>query len=451
MTRPRVLIVGGGFGGLHAARSLRRAAVDVTLLDRRNFHLFQPLLYQVATGALSPANIAAPLRSLVKRQRNCRVELADVRGFDVAGRRVLLADGDRPYDYLIVATGVRHNYFGHDEWEPFAPGLKTVEDATRIRARILRAFESAEREPDRAAAKAWLTFVVVGAGPTGVELAGALAEIARHTLKHDFRTIDPADANILLVEASARVLPSFTERLSARAEASLAGLGVRVRCGTAVTAVGEGFVTVKSGDREETIPAHTVLWGAGVQASPLGRALAESAGAQLDRAGRVIVEPDLSLPGHPEIFVIGDLAHFAHQAGWPTLPGIAPVAMQQGSYVARLIAHRVAGVDAESAQRRPQQSGAGWGLGDSTPATQRAVVPPFHYRHRGSMATIGRKHAVAHVGRWQFGGLLAWLAWLLIHLMYLVQFQNRLLVLTQWAWNYATRNRSARLITESER
>jgi NADH dehydrogenase len=413
------VIVGGGFGGLFAARSLRRAAVEVTLIDRRNFHLFQPLLYQVATGSLSPANIATPLRSIVKRQKNCQVMMAEVTGLDVAGRQVLLADGQVPYDQLVIATGVRHNYFGHSEWEPLAPGLKTVEDATGIRARILLAFESAERVADPARVREWLSFVIVGGGPTGVELAGALAEIANHTLRHEFRSIVPSDAHVILVEGADRVLPSYPPVLSGKARESLVRLGVDVRTGARVTQVAADAVTVEVEGGSQRIACRTVLWAAGVQASPLGQVLAHAAGAPLDRAGRVIVERNLSVPGHPDVFVIGDLAHFADQGATP-LPGIAPVAMQQGRYVARLIERR----------RR----------GES--------LPPFHYVHRGNMATIGRKLAVAEIGRLKFGGTWAWLAWLFIHLMNLVQFENRLLVLAQWTWNYFTRNRSARLITE---
>lgn len=419
MEKPHhVVIIGGGFGGLYAARSLKRAPVWVTLIDRRNFHLFQPLLYQVATGGLSPANIAAPLRAILKRQKNTRVLLAEVIDIDAANRRVVLSDGEVGYDTLIVATGARHNYFGNDQWEKLAPGLKTIEDATEMRRRILLAFEAAERESDPDKLQGWLTFVVVGAGPTGVELAGTLGEMARHTLKHDFRAINPADARIFLVEGLDRVLPSYPPELSAKAQAALARLGVSVRTGAIVTDIQSDAVTLRCGERSERIPTRTVLWAAGVQASPLGRALAAAAGATLDRVGRVVVEPDLSLPGHPEIFVIGDLAHFSHQTGKP-LPGVAPVAMQQGRYVAKLVERRLRGEE----------------------------MPPFHYKDYGSMATIGRAAAVADLGRLRFSGFFAWLTWLFIHLMYLVQFENRVLVLMQWALNYFTRNRYARLIT----
>ncbi len=416
---PRIVIVGGGFGGLYAARALRRAPADVTLVDRRNFHLFQPLLYQVATGALSPANIAAPLRSIVKRQRNTRVLLANVRGFDLGRRAVLTDAGELPYDVLVVAAGASHAYFGHDDWAEHAPGLKTIEDATEMRRRILLAFERAEATADPSRRKALLTFVIVGAGPTGAELAGALAEIARRTLRSDFRTIDPADARIILVEAGPRVLATYTEDLSEKACAQLASLGVDVRLDAAVTDVRDGAVDVASAGKVETIEAATILWAAGVAASPLGAALARAAGGETDRAGRVRVAPDLTLPGHPEVFVIGDLMTLAGPGG-KVLPGVAPVAMQQGRHVARTVLARLAS--------RP-----GPGV--------------FHYHDKGSMAVIGRGRAVADLGFVRFAGYPAWLAWLFIHLMYLVQFGNRLLILVQWAWSYLTWGRSARLIT----
>lgn len=424
MQQPHVVIVGGGFGGLYAARALGRAPVRVTLLDRRNFHLFQPLLYQVATGALSPANIAAPLRAVLRRQRNTVVLMAEVTGFDTAGHRVLLRHGSLDYDTLLVATGSHHHYFGKDaQWEKLAPGLKTIEDATEIRRRVLSAFEEAERSADPEQSRALLTFVVVGGGPTGVELAGALAEVAHHTLRGNFRHIDPRSARILLLEGTDRVLPSFRPPLSVKAARVLAAMGVTVRTNTIVTDVRSGLVTVKSGTGDgaqaEDIPAHTALWAAGVKASPLGAALASATGAPLDRGGRVVVQPDLTLPGHPEILVLGDLANYSHQTGSP-LPGLAPVAMQQGSYAARLIQARLEG----------------------------KTLPPFHYKDRGSMATIGRARAVADLGWIYLSGYLAWLAWLFIHLLYIVQFQSRLLVLIQWAISYVTHGRSARLITE---
>jgi NADH dehydrogenase len=418
-TGHQVVIVGGGFGGLYAAQALGHAPVQVTLLDRRNFHLFQPLLYQVATGGLSPANIAAPLRAVLRRQKNTRVLLAEVAGFDLAGRRVLLADGAVPYDSLIVAAGARHHYFGHPEWEAHAPGLKTVEDATTIRRRILSAFERAERATDPGERQALLTFVVVGGGPTGVELAGTLAEVAHHTLRNDFRSIRPRTSRVILLEAVDRVLSGYPPDLSRRAAASLARLGVTVRTGATVTDVRPDQVTVRAGGQTEVIPTHTVLWGAGVDASPLGKALADAGGAEVDRSGRVVVEPDLTLRGHPEVFVIGDLANYPHQTGKP-LPGVAPVAMQEGRYAAHLIRRRLRG--------QPPPG-------------------PFRYHDRGSMATIGRAAAVADLGRVHLGGFPAWLAWLFIHIIFLIEFENRVLVLFQWAWNYFTRNRSARLIT----
>lgn len=421
--RPHVIIVGGGFGGLYAAQSLRRAPLDVTLIDRRNFHLFQPLLYQVATGGLSPANIAAPLRAVLARQRNTRVLLGEVVDILPDEHALLLADGERlTYDYLIVATGSRHNYFGHDAWEPLAPGLKTIEDATEIRRRILSAFEQAERTSDPAELRALLTFCVIGAGPTGVELAGALAEIARYTLQHEFRRIDPAQARILLIEGAERVLPPFPPELSRAAERSLARLGVTVRRQTMVTDVGPQSITVRCGEAQETIPTRTVLWAAGVAASPLGRVLSQRTGVELDRAGRVRVAPDCSVPGAADVFVIGDLAMMNDEAGKP-LPGIAPVAMQQGAYVARVICRRAAGG---------------------------SVLPPFHYFDKGMLATIGRARAVADIFGVRFSGYLAWLTWLFVHLMFLIEFQNRVLVMLQWAWNYFTWSRSARLITNVE-
>jgi NADH:ubiquinone reductase (H+-translocating) len=419
--RHQVVILGGGFGGLAAARALRRDPVDVTLIDRRNFHLFQPLLYQVATGSLSPANISAPLREILKKQRNARVLLAEACGVDVTGRRVLLKDGEVPYDTLIVATGARHSYFGHDDWGAFAPGLKTVEDATLMRRRIFLAFEAAERENDPDKERAWLTFAIVGGGPTGVELAGALSEIAHDTLKHDFRRIDPSQARILLIEAADRLLPPYAPDLSASARSALERLGVIVRTGTTVTGVCEESIKVKAGSRTEEIPTRTVLWAAGVRASSLGKILADATGGEIDRSGRPVVEPDLTLKGHPEIFVIGDLASFSHQGGRP-LPGVAQVAIQQGRYAASTVR-----------QRLRNQPG--------TP------FPAFHYHDRGNMATIGRAVAVVELPWLRFSGLLAWLAWLFVHLLNIVAFQNRLLVLVQWAWSYVTFNRSARLIT----
>ena len=414
----RVVIVGGGFGGLYAAKSLGQAPVEVTLIDRRNFHLFQPLLYQVATGGLSPGEIASPLRVVLRDHANTEVLLGEVVDLDVARRCVILRDGEASYDDLIVATGATHHYFGNDRWAQFAPGLKSIEDATEIRSRVLAAFERAEREPDLEKRRAWLTFVIVGGGPTGVELAGALGEIANDTLRHDFRRINPAEAQILLIEGEDRVLPPFPPDLSAKAEKQLIGLGVRSLTSARVTDIDQDGVTAWAGVREQRIAARTVLWAAGVRASRLGKMLAERAGAPLDRAGRVVVEPDLSLPAHPEIHVIGDLANFSHQGGQP-LAGVAPVAMAQGRYVAHLIRRKLRG--------------------------QRAA--PFHYRDKGSLATVGRNKAVAQFGKVHIAGFLAWFVWVFVHLMYLVEFENRLLVFVEWVYNYLTRNRGARLIT----
>jgi len=413
----RVVIVGGGFGGLAAARALRNAPVEVTVLDRRNFHVFQPLLYQVATGGLSPAEIATALRWILRRQRNTRVLLAEVTGFDVARREVLLMDGRVPYDTLILAAGAEPTYFGHEAWATDAPGLKTLEDATEIRRRIYLAFEAAEREPDPVRRAEWLTFAVVGAGPTGVELAGAIVEIARRTLRREFRAIDPATARVLLLDAAERVLPLYPPDLSAKCAKSLARLGVEVRTGARIEHIdGEGM-RMRAGDTEERIAARTVLWAAGVRGNPLGKRLADALAVPTDRAGRIAVEPDLSVPGHPDVFVVGDLALRPWKSGVP-LPGVAPVAMQQGRYVGRAIRARMAG----------------------------RAVGPFRYLNKGELATIGRAAAVANFGRLRFSGYPAWLLWLFVHLMYLVDFENRLLVFVQWAWNYVTWNRGARLI-----
>ncbi len=415
----RVAIIGGGFGGLSAALRLKHAPVEVTLIDRCNYHLFQPLLYQVATGALSPANIASPLRNVLKRQKNTRVLLGEAIGIDAVKRRVILSDGAVEYDTLVVATGTSHQYFGHNEWEQFAPGLKTVEDATDMRRRILLAFETAEREQNQEKLRAWLTFVIAGAGPTGVELAGTLGEIANDTLRQDFRNIRPSEARIILVEGAERVLPSYPAGLSAAAQRMLEKLGVTVRTGALVTDVTKESVTIRAGDSSETIPTRTVLWAAGVLASPLGRILSEAAGAVLDRAGRVIVEPDLTVPGHPEIFVIGDLSSFSHQTGKP-LPGVAQPAIQEGRYAANAIVRRLRGEKNARA---------------------------FHYWDKGNLATIGRAAAVADLNWLRLSGLPAWLIWLFVHLMNIVEFKNRLLVMIQWAGLYITYDRTARLIT----
>ncbi len=415
----RVVIVGGGFGGLYAALSLRRAPVDLTVIDRRNFHLFQPLLYQVATGALSPGEVASPLRYVLNRQKNTRVLLGEVVDIDVSARETVMKDGSRvPYDTLIVGTGSTHHYFGHPEWAPLAPGLKTIEDATEIRTRILLAFERAEKETDANEQRADLTFVVVGAGPTGVELAGALGEISRDTLRKDFRAINPADAHIFLIEGEDRVLPPYPPVLSKAAEKSLMGLGVQVRVGTRVMGIDKNGVMVKDQSGQMShIEARTVLWAAGVQASPLGKILADRTGAKLDKVGRVGVGPDLSIPGCPEIFVIGDLAGFEQDGS--QIPGVAPTAMQTGRYAAGAIVTRLKG-------EKPK---------------------PFRYWDKGSLATIGRNKAVADIGPFRFSGYLAWLTWLFVHLLYIVEFESRMLILFQWAYDYFTHNRGARLIT----
>jgi NADH dehydrogenase len=426
--RHRVVVVGGGFGGLNAVRGLRRAALDITLVDRRNFHLFQPLLYQVATGALSPGEIASPLRGVFSRNRNVRVVLGDVTGFDLAGRRVVLdrtPDGAParaiPYDSLIVAGGSSYDYFGHDDWRPFAPDVKSRESALDVRRRILTAFEAAEVEQDPDRRSAWLTFVVVGAGPTGVELAGQIAEIARDTLRRDFRAIDTRSARILLVEMAERALPTFPPRLSQRAARALERLGVTVLLGRRVVGIDATSVTLAAGeDVAEPVPARTVVWAAGVVASSLAAALAEQTGADLDRARRVAVGPGLTLPGHPEVIAIGDMVSVRDPAGTPFgLPGVAPVAIQQGRYAARAVRSRLDGKE----------------------------PPPFRYADKGNLATIGRAKAVADIKGLQFSGLPAWLIWLFLHLFYLIGLQNRTLVLLRWIGSFVTRGRGARLIT----
>ena len=414
----KVVILGGGFGGLAAAQALKNAPVQVALVDRCNYHLFQPLLYQVATGSLSPANVAGPLRDILHKQKNTQVLLGEAVHIDPAKRRVILSDGALDYDTLIVATGATHQYFGHDEWEQFAPGLKNLDDATAMRRRILLAFEAAERERDPKKLQAWMTFVIVGAGPTGAELAGALGEIAHDTLRHDFRAIDPSQTRIILVEGTDRALPSYPPKLSEAAQGMLERLGVMVRTGAMVTDIRADGVTIRVGDHDETIPTRTVLWAAGVLASPLGVILSQEAGAKLDRAQRVIVEPDMSIAAHPEIFVIGDLSNFSHQTGRP-LPGVAQPAIQQGNYVAKLIRARLRG----------------------------EKLPAFHYFDKGNLATIGRGAAVADLNWLRLSGWPAWLMWVFVHLVYIIQFQNRLLVMLQWAWLYITFDRSARLIT----
>lgn len=418
----RVVIVGGGFGGLVAAQALNKTPTHVTLIDRRNFHLFQPLLYQVATGALSPANIAAPLRAILKKQRNTNVMLGEVTGFDLTAKHVLLKDGAKvPFDSLIVATGSTHHYFGHHEWADRAPGLKTIEDATEIRRRVLQAFERAERESDPLVRARLLTFVVVGGGPTGVEMAGAITELAKHTMRADFRNINPATARVILVEGQTRVLGAFHEKMSKKALDALTSMGIEVQLDAHVVAIEDHHVTVKSdaGGTERRIDTETIVWAAGVKASPLGKLLAEAAGVTAGRSGHVPVNPDCTVGNRPDVFVIGDLASMPGANGKP-LPSLAPVATQQGEYVARVIVRR---------------------LKSETPKG------PFRYYDKGIMATIGLGKAVAESNGIRFSGHLAWLAWLFIHIMYLARFENRVLVLFQWFWNAITRNRAARLIT----
>jgi NADH:ubiquinone reductase (H+-translocating) len=416
-----VVIIGGGFGGLYAAKALRGAPVRVTLVDRRNFHLFQPLLYQVATGGLSAGDISYPLRSIFQHAPHFSVIMAEVTDIDVAQRTILLRDGRLRYDTLIVAPGSTHQYFGHDDWATYAPALKTLEDALEIRRRIFMAFEAAEREPGPEKRRALMTFVIIGGGPTGGELAGTLGELAHGTLKDNFRVIDPAQAQILLLEGAERILATFPPDLSAQAAADLRRLGVTVRTRTLVTEVRDSAVTTHSGDATETIQTSTILWTAGVKSSPLGEALATSADVALDRTGRVKVAPDLTIPGHPEIFVIGDLAHVTQQDGTP-LPGLASVAIQEGRYVGKAIRQRLQG---------------------KTPLA-------FHYRNKGNLAIIGRHAGLADLGRWHLHGFVAWLAWLFVHIYYLIGFDNKLLVLLQWGWNYVTRKRGAQLITGRE-
>ncbi len=411
MTPPRVVILGGGFAGLYAARGLRRAPVRVTLIDRRNHHLFQPMLYQVATAALNPSDIAAPIRSVLRNQANAEVLLAEVSTIDVPTRRVTLTDGSQiAYDYLIIATGAHHSYFGHNEWETLAPGLKSLEDAVEIRQRVLLAFERAERETDPVRRHAFLTFVIVGGGPTGVEMAGAVAELRRYALRRDFRRIDPGEATVMLLEGGTRLLPSYPPSLSDQAKKELRRLGVEVRTETMVTDIRPGSVVAAGW----TIPTQTVIWAAGNLASPILNSL----GAPLDSAGRAIVEPDCTIPGHPEVFVLGDAAHFEHQEGGP-LPGVSPVAIQMGEYTAGVIA------------------------GDLNGEPRRA----FQYWDKGQLAVIGRGRAVADIWKLHFGGLLAWFIWTFVHIFFLIGFRNRILVMIQWAWSYLTYGRGARLIT----
>jgi NADH dehydrogenase len=429
--RPKVVVVGGGFGGLQATQKLSRMPVDITLVDRRNFHLFQPLTYQVATGALSPGEVCYPLRTIFKRRRNVEVLLGEVTGFDLNGRTVHVTPGagdagpmELPYDTLIVAGGSSYSYFGHDEWAGVAPEVKSLESALATRARILSAFEAAELDTDPEHRRAWLTFAVVGAGPTGVEMAGQIAELARDTMRRDFRVMDPRECRVLLIEAVDRVLTSFPDSLSHRAERSLERLGVTPLLQRTVVGMDDHTVTVQAPDGAmEKIPARTVIWAAGVNASTLARSLADLSGAELDRAGRIAVEPDLSVPGHPEVLALGDMVRVRKADGEiEVLPGVAPVAMQQGRYAAKLVRGRLRGRE----------------------------VGPFHYRDKGNLATIGRAAAVADLHWIRLGGFVAWVAWLLIHLYYLIGFQNRLLVLIRWSFSFLTRGRGARLITHME-
>ena len=409
---PHVVVLGGGFGGLYAAKALKDAPVRVTVVDRRNHHLFQPMLYQVATAGLNPSDIASPIRSILRRSRNTDVLLAEAARVDVDHRTVTMTDGDTlKYDYLIVATGAHHSYFGHDEWEPLAPGLKNLEDALEIRRRVLLAFERAERETDPVRRHGFLTFVIVGGGPTGVEMAGAVAEIRRYALKRDFRHIDPGEATVMLLEGGPRLLPAYPPSLSDAAKLELRKLGVEVRTETMVTDIRPGSVVAAGW----VIPTQTVVWAAGNTVSPLLKTL----GAPLDRVGRAIVEPDCTIPHHPEVFVLGDAAAFNHDPGG-MLPGLCPVAIQMGEYAARTIE------------------------GDLAGRSRRA----FHYWDRGQLAVVGRGQAVADIWKLHFAGFLAWLIWIFVHIFFLIGFRNRVLVLLEWAWSYLTYSRGARLITE---
>ncbi|MEI1378164.1 NAD(P)/FAD-dependent oxidoreductase [Nostoc sp. UHCC 0926] len=417
----QVVIVGGGFGGLYAAKGLNAANVNVTLIDKRNFHLFQPLLYQVATGTLSPSDISAPLRSVFKKSKNTKVLLGEVNDIDPKAQQVFLGDEVVPYDTLIVATGANHSYFGKENWEKVAPGLKSVEDAIEMRCRIFGAFEAAEKETDPEKRRAWLSFVIVGGGPTGVELAGAIAELAHKTLKEDFRSINTSETKILLLQGGPRILPHIAPELSKSAAVALQKLGVELHTHTRVTNIEGDIVTFKKGNEFTEITSKTKLWAAGVQGSPMGKVLAESTGVECDYSGRVIVEPDLSIEGYDNIFVIGDLANFSHQES-KVLPGVAPVAKQQGEYVGKLIQRRLKG----------------------------HTLPQFHYNDVGSLAMIGQNLAVVDLGFIKLTGFLAWAFWLLVHIYFLIEFDTKLLVVFQWAWNYITRNRRSRLITGRE-
>lgn len=417
----RVVIIGGGFGGLYAARILGNTPLQVTLIDRRNFHLFQPLLYQVAAGGLSPGDIASPIRAVLRHYKNIQVIKDEVVDIDPETQRVITRDKAIPYHWLIVAAGAQQHYFGHDDWAKYSPGLKGVEDALEIRRRIFSAFEAAEKCDDARQREAYLTFVIIGGGATGVELAGTLGELAHTTLKGDFRRIDPTRAKIILLEGGERILPAFRPELSRKAERALGKLGVTIKTKTLVTQVEQGNVHIQADNKAEVISAETVLWAAGIKIHPLAKILAEKTGAETDRIGRILVTEYLTIHGHENIFVIGDMAHFSHQTGEP-LPGIAPVAMQEGRYAARAIKNRIKG-------NKPR---------------------PFHYFDKGSLAVIGRNAAVAQFGRWKFSGWFAWLIWLFVHIAYLIEFDNKFSVLFQWAYNYFTRKRGARLITMDE-
>ena len=416
-----MVIIGGGFGGLYTAKSLKRAPVKVTIIDRRNFHLFQPLLYQVAIGGLSPGDIGSPIRSVLKKHKRTRVVLGKAIDVDPQGQVVKLTDGEIHYDTLIVATGLEHYYFGNDQWASVAPGLKDIEDALEVRRRILLAFEAAEREQNAEIRRAWQTFVLIGGGPTGVELAGAIGELARNTLKNDFRSINPLDTKIIVLEAADRILQAFPPVLSLKAEKSLMKLGVTIQTNSFVTEIQADYVSIRRDGKIERIPTKTVLWTAGVQASSFAQTLVRRTGADVDRNGRIFVQEDLSLPGHPDIIIVGDLANYSRHTG-ESPPGMAPVAMQQGRYAAKLIDRRLAGKQ----------------------------LPPFRYFNKGSLAVIGRNAAVADFGFVKFNGFFAWLVWIFVHIAYLIEYDNRLLVLIQWAWNYLTRKRGARLVTGDE-
>jgi NADH:ubiquinone reductase (H+-translocating) len=421
--RHRVVVIGGGFGGLQAAKHLATAPVDLTIVDRRNFHLFQPLTYQVATGALSPGEVAYPLRAVFRRHRNVRVVMAEVTGFDLEGRRVQLAEGSLPYDTLIVAGGSHYSYFGHDDWRIYAPEVKSLESAIATRARLLKAFEDAETEPDRERRRALLSFVVVGAGPTGVEMAGQIAELARGTLRDEFRSIDSRQSRVVLIETFDRVLTTFPPSLSRKAARSLESLGVTLLLERTVVDIDEESVTVAASDgATERIPARTAIWAAGVEASSLASQLGELSGADVDRAGRVTIEPDLTLPGHPEVVALGDMVRVrSRDGGLQALLGVAPVAMQQGRYAAKLVRARLEG----------------------------QAIGPFRYLDKGNLATIGRARAVADLHAIRLSGFPAWATWLVVHLFYLIGFQNRLIVVIRWFISFATRGRGARLITNT--